>query len=81
MIKYFASMSAWQNGNSKAKPVLKIKLNVCRTWTTFQGPEGMSGSFLNESKHLGNLKYKVWEKMQAVAPYSKHLFNVQKEHW
>lgn len=80
MIKYFASILTRQNGNFKAKPVLKIKSNVCRTWTIFQGPEGMSGSLLNESKHLGNLKYKVWEKMLAVAPYSKYLFAVQKEH-
>lgn len=39
----------------------------------------MSGSLLDESKYLGNLKYKVWESMQAVAPYSKSLFNVQKD--
>lgn len=38
-----------------------------------QDPEGMSGTLLDESKFLGNLKYNVWEKMKTVAPYSKFL--------
>lgn len=50
------------------------------TWTTFQDPEGMSGSLLNESNHLGNLKYKVWEKMQAVAPYSPVILDPNTAH-
>ncbi|XP_043090809.1 nuclear factor 7, brain [Puntigrus tetrazona] len=50
------------------------------TWTTFQDPEGLSGSLLNESKHLGNLKYKVWEKMQTVAPYSPVILDSNTAH-
>jgi len=53
----------------------------CRTWSTLQDPECMSGSLLDESKYLGNLKYKVWENMQAVAPYSKYLFKVKAMCW
>ncbi|XP_042575747.1 zinc-binding protein A33-like [Cyprinus carpio] len=57
-----------------------FKAIIDGTWTTFQDPEGMSGSLLNESKHLGNLKYKVWEKMQAVAPYSPVILDPNTAH-
>ncbi|XP_016150743.1 zinc-binding protein A33-like [Sinocyclocheilus grahami] len=57
-----------------------FKAIIDGTWTTFQDPEGVSGSLLNESKHLGNLKYKVWEKMQAVAPYSPVILDPNTAH-
>ncbi|XP_051570975.1 E3 ubiquitin-protein ligase TRIM35-like isoform X3 [Myxocyprinus asiaticus] len=40
------------------------------SWSTLQDPECVSGSLLDEPKYLGNLKYKVWQKMQAVAKYT-----------
>ncbi|XP_026074708.1 zinc-binding protein A33-like [Carassius auratus] len=50
---------------------------MCSTW---QDPEGMSASLLDESKHLGNVKYKVWEKMKAVAPYSPVILDPNTAH-
>ncbi|KAL1278677.1 hypothetical protein QQF64_025350 [Cirrhinus molitorella] len=57
-----------------------FKAIIDGTWSTLQDPESMSGSLLDESKHLGNLKYKVWEKMQAVAPYSPVILDPNTAH-
>ncbi|KTG02961.1 hypothetical protein cypCar_00031926 [Cyprinus carpio] len=57
-----------------------FKAIIDRTCSTLQDPEGMSGSLLDESKHLGNVKYKVWEKMKAVAPYSPVILDPNTAH-
>lgn len=57
-----------------------FKATIEGTWSTLQDPECMSGCLMDESKYLGNLKYKVWEKMQTIAPYSPLILDPNSAH-
>ncbi|KAF4073665.1 hypothetical protein AMELA_G00245960 [Ameiurus melas] len=41
-----------------------------RTQSSPPNPKGFYGALIDEAKHLSNLTFRVWEKMQDVAPYS-----------
>ncbi|XP_076866204.1 E3 ubiquitin-protein ligase TRIM35 [Brachyhypopomus gauderio] len=43
-------------------------------------PEGFCGSLIDEAKHLSNLKFHVWVKMQGIAPYSAVTLNPNTAH-
>ncbi|MCI4378169.1 hypothetical protein PGIGA_G00212850 [Pangasianodon gigas] len=46
------------------------KATVKRAQCTLQHPEELSGALIHVPKHLSNLKFSVWEKMQDAAQYT-----------
>ncbi|KAF7709245.1 zinc-binding protein A33-like isoform X1 [Silurus meridionalis] len=46
------------------------KATVERAQCTLQHPEELSGTLIHVPKHLANLKFKVWEKMQNIVQYT-----------
>ncbi|KAI4885927.1 hypothetical protein NFI96_030898 [Prochilodus magdalenae] len=47
-----------------------------QTQVTLQDPESLSGALIHVGKHLANLKFTVWEKMQKIVQFSnrRHYF-------
>ncbi|XP_062846911.1 zinc-binding protein A33 [Trichomycterus rosablanca] len=47
-----------------------FKSTIERTQTSSQNPKLFHGSLIDEAKHLSNLKFEVWKKMEGIASYS-----------
>ncbi|KAI4871329.1 hypothetical protein NFI96_023465, partial [Prochilodus magdalenae] len=53
-----------------AEDVLFLQSSIFRVQITPKDPERTSGALISVGKHLSNLKFRVWEKMQEVLQYS-----------
>ncbi|KAF7225555.1 zinc-binding protein A33 [Nothobranchius furzeri] len=60
-----------QEMNSPDVPFLKnYKETIRRTWKRPHDPPTMYGVLIDVAKHLGSLKFKVWENMKKVIKYT-----------